>query len=256
MLISFEIGARRYAADLGRGIPLAIPLRFDGPQPQFFGVPAASAEPFAAGGFLGDTRRGGSCNVWSYRFVPHCNGTHTECIGHLVDEAVSISDMLPAVPLPATLVSLAPKDKTIDVTLVQAALLRHPLGGFHRALVLRTLPNDREKLTRVYEGSCPAPYLTAEALGFLVQAGVEHLLVDFPSLDPAEDGGRMAAHRVFWGLPAGSRRLADAKRPGGTVTELIYVPDATQDGYYLLDLQIPAFMTDAAPSRPILYPVG
>jgi len=29
-----------------------------------------------------------------------------------------------------------------------------------------------------------------------------------------------------------------------------------QDGYYLLDLQIPAFMTDAAPSRPVIYPVG
>jgi len=27
------------------------------------------------------------------------------------------------------------------------------------------------------------------------------------------------------------------------------------DGLYLLDLQIPHFLTDAAPSRPLLYPV-
>ena len=27
------------------------------------------------------------------------------------------------------------------------------------------------------------------------------------------------------------------------------------DGYYLLDLQIPPFLSDAAPSRPLLYPV-
>jgi arylformamidase len=39
------------------------------------------------------------------------------------------------------------------------------------------------------------------------------------------------------------------------VTELIYVPDEIPDGYYLLDLQMPPFMTDAAPSRPLLYQV-
>ena len=36
---------------------------------------------------------------------------------------------------------------------------------------------------------------------------------------------------------------------------MIYVPEQMKDGYYLLDLQIPAFMSDAAPSRPIIYPI-
>jgi betaine-aldehyde dehydrogenase len=39
------------------------------------------------------------------------------------------------------------------------------------------------------------------------------------------------------------------------VTELAYVPDAARDGFYLLDLQVPAFAADAAPSRPVIYPV-
>ncbi|HEX4300207.1 MAG TPA: cyclase family protein [Gammaproteobacteria bacterium] len=256
MLISFEIGSRKYAADMARGIPLAIPLRFDGPQPTFFGVPQAKAAPVKSGGFVGDVRQGGSCNVQSYHLVPHCNGTHTECIGHMVEERVSLPDYLPATPVPATLVSVTPKALVIDATTLQAALLRHPLAGFHRALILRTLPNGDDKLTRQYEGPLPAAYLGVDAAALLVQAGVEHLLLDVPSLDPAQDEGRMAAHRVFWGMPATGHKLADARRPQVTVTEMIYVPDAVPDGYYLLDLQIPAFMTDAAPSRPVIYPVG
>jgi hypothetical protein len=39
------------------------------------------------------------------------------------------------------------------------------------------------------------------------------------------------------------------------VTELAYVPEPVPDGLYLLDLQVPAFATDAAPSRPVIYPL-
>ena len=39
------------------------------------------------------------------------------------------------------------------------------------------------------------------------------------------------------------------------VTELAFVPESLADGLYLLDLQVPAFATDAAPSRPVLYPI-
>jgi kynurenine formamidase len=256
MLISFEVGSRKYAADLTRGVSLAIPLRFDGPQPNFFGVTPATAKPMQSGGFVGDVRKGGSCNVWSYDFTPHCNGTHTECIGHMVEEPVSIAERLPPVPVPATLVTIAPKDMVIDATALQAALLRHTNPGFHRALILRTLPNGEDKLTCKYQGATPAAYLGVDAATFLVKVGVEHLLLDGPSLDPAEDEGRMAAHRVFWGMPATGHKLSEVHRPQATVTEMIYVPDSVRDGYYLLDLQIPAFMTDAAPSRPVIYPVG
>src|SRR5262249_25440337 len=182
--------------------------------------------------------------------------TQSECIGHMVEDKVSVADCLPTSPLPATLVSVTPKDMVIDATHLQAALLRHPQTAFHRALVLRILPNGEDKLNRRYQGEIPAAYLGVDAAELLVRMGVEHLLLDVPSLDPAEDEGRMSAHRVFWDMPADGHRLADGRRPKATVTEMIYVPDSVPDGYYLLDLQIPAFMTDAAPSRPILYPVG
>jgi hypothetical protein len=40
-----------------------------------------------------------------------------------------------------------------------------------------------------------------------------------------------------------------------TVTELIYAPDPIPDGHYLLNLQVAPLLADAAPSRPVLYPV-
>ena len=42
------------------------------------------------GQFIGDTRMGGPCNFETYSITPHCNGTHTECVGHITNERVSI----------------------------------------------------------------------------------------------------------------------------------------------------------------------
>ena len=58
-----------------------------------------------------------------------------------------------------------------------------------------------------------------------------------------------------WVVPpreASERLIA---RPRATVTELAYVPDDVLDGCYLLNLQVAPFVADAAPSRPVLYPL-
>ena len=53
-------------------------------------------------------------------------------------------------------------------------------------------------------------------------------------------------------MPPGSRDVPKATALQ-TVTELIFVPDAIADGRYFLSIHIPHFLSDAAPSRPILY---
>ena len=93
------------------------------------------------------------------------------------------------------------------------------------------------------------------AAGWIVGRGIETLVLDLPSADRADDGGRLTAHRALFGLPPGSRDARAASRPGASITELAWIPAAIADGYYLLDLQIPPFVTDAAPSRPLLFPV-
>jgi arylformamidase len=113
-------------------------------------------------------------------------------------------------------------------------------------LIIRTLPNDKSKLTRNYNKTNP-PYLEESLATYLNKQGIFHLLVDLPSLDREEDGGKLSAHKAFWGIP-------NKLRPSATITELIYVPNEVKDGTYLLNLQIAAFELDATPSKPVLYP--
>ncbi|MDE2091880.1 MAG: hypothetical protein KGJ08_08280, partial [Gammaproteobacteria bacterium] len=126
-LLRFDIGTHHCSVDTASGVSLAIPLHFNGPQPNFFTAPSASAEPLQADGFTGDTHKGGSCNVSQYHLVPHCNGTHTECIGHVVDDTVTVTEQLRHSLLPATLVTLAPRQNLNDATLIKMSLQHHPV---------------------------------------------------------------------------------------------------------------------------------
>ena len=113
------------------------------------------------------------------------------------------------------------------------------------ALIIRTKPNDHSKTNRQYSGT-NFPYLTKGAMQRIVDAGVQHLLVDLPSVDREEDGGALAAHHLFWNVPAEPNFQK-------TITELIYVPNEISDGNYILNLQVSNFANDAAPSRPMLF---
>jgi len=264
----FESAGRQYRVDFAKPFSLAIPLDFAGPQPSCFGAPRAGATPLAAGEFTGDTRAGGSCNCEVLTLAPHCNGTHTECVGHLTDARVAVSECLPGGVELAQLVSVEPeaaghagedsdpRPGPGDLLVTAAALARATAanpGPPTRALVVRTQRGGPPQ--RRYAGAAPAPYLSRQAAAWLVERGIETLVLDLPSADRADDGGRLTAHRVFFGLPPGSRDAAAARRPRASITELAWIDGGIADGYYLLDLQIPAFLSDAAPSRPLLYPV-
>jgi arylformamidase len=262
MQVTVEIGGRLFRAHTARALSLAIPVDAASPRVLAFGVQPPTAERIVGHGFVGDTRRGGSCNVAEHRLVPHCHGTHTECVGHLVDEPLSVIDVLRETLIPATLVSVTPEtvadgDRQVTDQSLRAALAALEGAGphdapFHRAIVLRTLPNGTDKLRARYDGAAPPAYLTAAAGAYLAQLGCEHLVVDLPSLDRMVDGGKLAAHRAFFGLPPGSRTLAEATRRHCTATELAFVPDEVVDGHYLLDLQLAPLAGDAVPSRPLL----
>jgi arylformamidase len=89
----------------------------------------------------------------------------------------------------------------------------------------------------------------------LVAHGVRHLLTDLPSVDRLLDEGRLTGHRVFFGMPPGSVAATDVGRPEATITEMIYAPDTLPDGLYALSLQLACWVADAAPSRPVLFPL-
>jgi len=272
-----QVGNREVSIDLSNPISLAVDLDFSQRQPRHFGAPPASSRPFAVPGFSGSVEQGASCNCSTLTLIPHCNGTHTECVGHLTREPVDAHRVVPMGLLPALLVSIEPADaKTIsestepapqpgDLLITRRALERawstptsieknrQTSAPFEpRALVIRTLPNRPDKRSQDYSNQTP-PYLSREAAELLMECGIEHLVVDLPSIDRTHDEGRLTAHRIFFGLPADSVKLAQARRASSTITELAYIPDAVTDGPYMLELQVPALGGDAVPSRPLLY---
>jgi arylformamidase len=270
--LEFSADGRHWRADLRAPVDLAIPLLFDGPQPSFFVQMPARSEPLQHGSFSGSVDRGASCNCAVQTLAPHCHGTHTECVGHITcSPGVTVASLTPVAPCLALLVSVRPTPRgaaandpavhsaATDLVIDRSLLLQAATAWLEvpfRAVVVRTLPNGSDKQARAYAGSpSPAPYFMTDAMQWLAQRDVASLVVDLPSLDRADDGGHLAAHREFWGMPPGSVDATQATRGHALVTELAYVPDAVQDGLYLLDLQVPAFGADAAPSRPVLYPL-
>jgi arylformamidase len=253
--------------DLSRPIHIGLALDFATAQPRHFGAPAASTRPFAVPGFSGSVAQGASCNCNVLTLTPHCNGTHTECVGHLTTEPLDAYRVTPAGLVPALLTSIepvaaarslestAPSPESGDLLITRRALEESwpsVLPFEPRALVVRTLPNDADKVRRDYTNSTP-PYLSSEAAQLLVDHGIEHLVVDLPSIDRAHDEGYLTTHRIFFGLPRGSRSLHDALRPRSTVTEFAFIPNNIPDGPYLLQIQVPAIGGDAVPSRPLLF---
>jgi kynurenine formamidase len=253
---------REYAIDPASAIDISIPLRFDGPQPNAYGVELATSIACEYGSLVGDTRRGGSCNFEQVTIIPHCNGTHTECVGHITDERISVRECLRDVFVRAVVVSVEPRlegDAVIGSDELERALQNPPAtaGGTDigaTALIVRTLPNDHLKLSRRYDSDNIPPYFTDDAMEHIVECGFKHLLIDLPSIDRLFDDGKLTNHRIFWTVELGSREIDAATRINSTITELIYVPDEVEDGEYLLNLQIAPWDADAAPSRPILFP--
>jgi arylformamidase len=264
-----HLAGREHSVDFARGVSLAIPLEFDGPQPRHFGAPAAHSAPFAVPGFSGSVASGASCNCSVITLNPHCQSTHTECVGHLTRERHDAWRAVPAGPVAALLVSLTPERAADcgegtdplpapgDLLLTAGALERawpRQLPFDPVALVIRTLPNDAGKLRRDYSNTTPA-YLSREAAEFLLVRNIGHLVVDVPSIDRAHDGGKLTVHRLFFGLAPGETALDRARRAAATVTEFAFIPNELADGPGLLELQVPALAGDAVPSRPIFYPL-
>ena len=271
-LLELKIDGRgSFVIDADEPLSIAIPLQFNGAQPNAYGVERAVSKPCEAGAMVGDTRRGGSVNFEQYKFIPHCNGTHTECVGHITHARISVHDCLQDAFIAASLISVAPEkasetDETYAVGLNDDELLitrkaiedsgfRIQNSGFNKtpaALIIRTLPNDVEKLTETYLKEIP-PFFSTEAMLFLKEIGITHLLVDMPSIDRIFDEGRLSNHRIFWNIEPGAFEISKASFVNKTITELIYVPNEVADGFYLLNLQIAPFSADASPSRPLLF---
>jgi arylformamidase len=255
MIAEITHRGRTIKVDLSRPIDLSLPLGPEGPRAWYVGpvvIEPVRSRDEAGVEKIYAVKDGAPVNFRNVQFNPHGHGTHTESVGHISPDVQPVGNLLKRYFFFAQVVSVRPEtrrapdakeDRVITLEQLRNVVSERP----PEALVLRTLPNDDAATARDWSGSNPC-YLQSTACAWLRSIGVKHLLLDLPSVDREEDGGVLAAHHAFWDFPA----TIDLER---TITELIHVPSDAPDGDYLLELQLPHLINDAAPSRPVLYAV-
>ncbi|MFO0322205.1 MAG: cyclase family protein [Bacteroidota bacterium] len=248
MIASVFHKGKNYPIDFYQPIDISISLREGENCVNAWYVDPMKLEVVKNKNWIGDINEGGSVNFRNIIFNPHGNGTHTECVGHISKEFITINKCLKKFMFVSELITILPTQiengdfvitkKQLEVALEEAR---------PEAIIIRTLGNGLNKLSMQYSNTNP-PYILDEAILFLNSIGVEHLLIDLPSIDKEHDEGKLLAHHAFWQYPNNTQFEK-------TITELIYVPNEITDGTYILNIQIASFENDASPSKPIIYKI-
>ncbi len=263
-----------FEIDLSKPIDISIPLTNTDENPIAWYIEKPAIEPVVFGDWIGKVSEGkSSTNFNNIFFNPHGHGTHTECLGHITNDFYSVNQALKHFFFFAKVITVEPEkvgeDLVITKNHISTALnmtsastsLSMTIGETTsgslsmtcEALIIRTLPNQKDKKSRKYSNTNP-PYLSEEAAIFIRESEIQHLLIDLPSVDKEHDEGKLLAHKAFWNVKNTHQLNADA-RFNATITEMIFVSDEIEDGDYILNLQIASFENDASPSKPILYRV-
>ena len=241
-----------YRVEQTRPIDISIPIRDpklgEGPAAWYVGRPRFDVVENE--GFIGSVARGGNVNFTDVYFNPHGHGTHTECLGHITNEAESVNGIKLPLLIPCYLHTVSP-DKINGDSVITREKLPGGISSNEKlpnALIIRTIPNESNKKSKNWANTNPT-YLHPDFTDNLVARGVEHLLIDLPSVDKEMDGGALLSHKAFFRVPQTPRSEA-------TITEFVFIPNDVPDGLYALNLQIAAFDLDASPSRPVIYPLS
>ena len=242
---------QNFEIDLSKPIDISIPLSNTDKNPIAWYIEKPEIEPVKFGDWIGKVSEGSSTNFNNIFFNPHGHGTHTECLGHITRDFYSINQCLKQFFFKAELISITPEDINSDLVITKNQIERALNGKTPEAIIIRTLPNSESKKHKNYSKTNP-PYLAEEVAIFIREIGIQHLLIDLPSVDREEDEGKLLAHKAFWNVKD-VNNLNDDARLNCTITEMIFVEDTIQDGSYILNLQIASFENDASPSKPILY---
>lgn len=246
MQATIEYNSRKYKIDLSMPIDISIAIDVSKKIVNAWGIDDPKIFPVSNGDWVGSVNEGADVNFNNIEFNPHSHITHTECVGHITKEVHSINKNLNQFFFLAEVVTIAPEELENGDFVISKKQLQFALGNKKRdAIVIRTLPNLSDKKVARYSNTNPT-YLLEEAAKYLREKGIEHLLVDLPSVDKEKDDGLLLSHNAFW-------NTSGKVRMNATITEFIYVPNEVADGTYFLNLMVAPFENDATPSKPVLY---
>lgn len=245
MIATIQYHSKKYQIDLSKPIDISIPIDMAKQNVNAWYIEDPKIFPVTLDGETVKVSEGAVVNFNNIHFNPHSHITHTECAGHITEKVYSVNQHLNQFFFFAEVITVAP-EKIKEDYVISKKQIQYALGNKKReAVVIRTLPNLKDKKSQRYSNTNP-PYLSEEATIYLRDKGVQHLLIDLPSVDKEKDDGLLLSHHAFWNT-AGEIRL-DA-----TITEFIFVPNLVKDGSYFLNLMVAPFENDATPSKPVLY---
>jgi len=265
VIISISHNKKDYRVDTKNSFDISIPYNFNGEQPNFYDVDKGQLKHLQSGKIIYSVAEGAGCNVPEVSLNIHCSGTHTECAGHLLENPGDIGVILKDIIIPAVLITVKSTsfvesgesyhcDVEYDEQIISEKSIQNKFETWKKyqpdALIIRTFPNPDKKKYYCYTKIKP-PFFSNDALRFIRGIGVNHLVVDLPSIDRMEDNGILGNHRIFWGDGVDAKGKVNTESMG-TITELAFIEDNMPDGFYFLNIQLPHFVCDAAPSRPIL----
>lgn len=247
MIATIQYNSRKFQIDLTKPMDISIPIRAAKENVNAWYIDEPKIAPVVLDGWTASVEKGASINFNNIEFNPHAHGTHTECVGHITEKVHSINKNLKQFFFLAEVITVAPENYLKD-KVISKKQLQYALGNKKRdALIIRTIPNTKEKLSWQYSHT-NWPYLMKDAMEYIVKKNIKHLMIDMPSVDREKDGGKLICHNTFWNTDGKLRKDC-------TITELIYVPNRVLDGTYLVNLQMAPIENDASPSRPVLYQI-
>ncbi len=237
--IKITIENKRYTFDGNSPIPISVPIKVN-EHVNAWNAPNLSIKSLT---------KENTVRFNQIEIVPHSHCTHTECLGHISKEDYHINTLVKKYFNLAKLISVKPEKEGEDLIITKEQIksqIDEETGL--EALIIRTLPNTFEKLTKNYTHTNPA-YFTKEAAEYIREKNILHWLVDLPSVDKEYDNGVLAAHHAFWNIPDNPMKKA-------TITEFVFIDNSILDGIYALDLQIAPIANNATLSNPVLYPLA
>ena len=150
--------SRTYTIYIDQPLDISIPLRASKDNVNAWYLPPPKIYPAKVKEWTGSVEQGAAVNFNTIEFNPHAHGTHTECVGHITKEVHTINDCLTQFLFVAEVITVVPEPFNGDL-IISEKQLRYAIGNKKReAVIIRTLPNTKDKLTQQYAHTNP-PYL-------------------------------------------------------------------------------------------------
>jgi kynurenine formamidase len=153
-----EYNSRKITIDVSK--PLDISIAIDASRKNvnawYLGEPKIFPENID--GELVKVSEGAVINFNNIHFNPHAHITHTECVGHIAEEVHSVNQNLKHYFFVSEVVTVAPESRGEDFVISEKQLKTALRNKKRDAIIIRTLPNLKDKKTMQYSNTNP-PYL-------------------------------------------------------------------------------------------------